>query len=394
MFTYEGLERKLLEKGLNKSDLTKELGISSRTIAKIAKGEKLSRLILEKIAIFLECDADELISEKRETTSFANYRNEGEKGSMKKVVIFGGGTGISNILSGLKLFPVDVTAVIAVSDDGSSTGVLKEELDIPAVGDLGKVLLAMANVDEDFIRLLKYRFEKSGSLYNHPVRNVLLAALIDLKGNLSEASKYMSGLLRVKGTVLPLTEEKVELIGHGRNRLFVGEVAVGQNIRNIEYLTYDHPIKVNPEIVEKVLDSDMIILSPGSLYTSIIPHLLAPAVLEALSKARAPIMYVSNIVSQPGETDGYSVSDHIKVLNKYLGHRRVDLVLANSGTVSSEISERYRTKENKYKVEIDLKETEAQGAKVIMEDLIRVENGSLVHDELKTAYQIFSTLMD
>lgn len=394
MFTYEGLERKLLEKGLNKSDLTKELGISSRTIAKIAKGEKLSRLILEKIAIFLKCDADELITEKREKTSFANYRNEGEKGSMKKVVIFGGGTGISNILSGLKLFPVDVTAVIAVSDDGSSTGVLKEELDIPAVGDLGKVLLAMANVDEDFIRLLKYRFEKSGSLYNHPVRNVLLAALIDLKGNLSEASKYMSGLLRVKGTVLPLTEEKVELIGHGRNRLFVGEVAVGQNIRNIEYLTYDHPIKVNPEIVEKVLDSDMIILSPGSLYTSIIPHLLAPAVLEALSKARAPIMYVSNIVSQPGETDGYSVSDHIKVLNKYLGHRRVDLVLANSGTVSSEISERYRTKENKYKVEIDLKETEAQGAKVIMEDLIRVENGSLVHDELKTAYQIFSTLMD
>lgn len=394
MFTYEGLERKLLEKGLNKSDLTKELGISSRTIAKIAKGEKLSRLILEKIAIFLKCDADELITEKREKTSFANYRNEGEKGSMKKVVIFGGGTGISNILSGLKLFPVDVTAVIAVSDDGSSTGVLKEELDIPAVGDLGKVLLAMANVDEDFIRLLKYRFEKSGSLYNHPVRNVLLAALIDLKGNLSEASKYMSGLLRVKGTVLPLTEEKVELIGHGRNRLFVGEVAVGHNIRNIEYLTYDHPIKVNPEIVEKVLDSDMIILSPGSLYTSIIPHLLAPAVLEALSKARAPIMYVSNIVSQPGETDGYSVSDHIKVLNKYLGHRRVDLVLANSGTVSSEISERYRTKENKYKVEIDLKETEAQGAKVIMEDLIRVENGSLVHDELKTAYQIFSTLMD
>ena len=394
MFTYEGLERKLLEKGLNKSDLTKELGISSRTIAKIAKGEKLSRLILEKIAIFLKCDADELITEKREKTSFANYRNEGEKGSMKKVVIFGGGTGISNILSGLKLFPVDVTAVIAVSDDGSSTGVLKEELDIPAVGDLGKVLLAMANVDEDFIRLLKYRFEKSGSLYNHPVRNVLLAALIDLKGNLSEASKYMSGLLRVKGTVLPLTEEKVELIGHGRNRLSVGEVAVGQNIRNIEYLTYDHPIKVNPEIVEKVLDSDMIILSPGSLYTSIIPHLLAPAVLEALSKARAPIMYVSNIVSQPGETDGYSVSDHIKVLNKYLGHRRVDLVLANSGTVSSEISERYRTKENKYKVEIDLKETEAQGAKVIMEDLIRVENGSLVHDELKTAYQIFSTLMD
>ena len=126
---------------------------------------------------------------------------------MKKIVIFGGGTGLSCILNGLKLFPVDVTAVIAVSDDGSSTGVLRQELDIPAVGDLGKVLLAMANVDDDFVKLLRYRFEKEGSLNNHPVRNVLLAALIDLKGSLTEASKYMSQLLQVKGTVLQITEE-------------------------------------------------------------------------------------------------------------------------------------------------------------------------------------------
>ena len=96
---------------------------------------------------------------------------------MKKVLIFGGGTGLSRVLSGLKLFPVEVTSVIAVSDDGSSTGVLKEELDIPAVGDLGKVLLSMANVDEDFVRLLRYRFSKDGSLHNHPVRNIMLAAL-------------------------------------------------------------------------------------------------------------------------------------------------------------------------------------------------------------------------
>ena len=269
---------------------------------------------------------------------------------MKKVVIFGGGTGISNILSGLKLFPVDVTAVIAVSDDGSSTGILKEELDIPAVGDLGKVLLAMANVDEDFVRLLSYRFSKDGTLHNHPVRNIMLAALIDLKGDLSEASKYMSSLLRVKGTVLPLSEEKVELIGHGRRGKYVGEVSVSQNIKDIDYLTYDHPIKVCSEVISKIAEADMIILSPGSLYTSIIPHLIAPAVLDALGKTKAPIMYISNLVTQPGETDGYSVSDHIKVINRYLGGRKVDLVLANTGNVDKDISERYRTKENKFKV--------------------------------------------
>ena len=131
---------------------------------------------------------------------------------MKKVVIFGGGTGLSCILSGLKLFPIDVTTVIAVSDNGSSTGKLKEELNIPAVGDVGKVLLSMANVDEDFIDLLSYRFQK-GSLNTHPVRNIVLAALIDLKGNLTEATKYMCKLLDIKGTVLPLTGEKIDLVG-------------------------------------------------------------------------------------------------------------------------------------------------------------------------------------
>ena len=228
---------------------------------------------------------------------------------MKKIVIFGGGTGLSCILNGLKLFPVDVTAVIAVSDDGSSTGVLREELDIPAVGDLGKVLLAMANVDDDFVKLLRYRFEKEGSLMNHPVRNVLLAALIDLKGNLTEATKYMSQLLQVKGTVLPITEDKVDLIGYGKDEEYVGESEVSQNIENIERLGYDHPVEINPEIPEKIAEADLIILSPGSLYTSTLPHLIIPDIQQALEHADAPIMYISNLGTQPGETDGYNVSD-------------------------------------------------------------------------------------
>ena len=148
---------------------------------------------------------------------------------MKRVVIFGGGTGLSCILSGLKLFPIDVTTVIAVSDNGSSTGKLKEELNIPAVGDVGKVLLSMANVDEDFIDLLSYRFQK-GSLNTHPVRNIVLAALIDLKGNLTEATKYMCKLLDIKGTVLPLTGEKIDLVGESTGKEYFGEEAVSRNI--------------------------------------------------------------------------------------------------------------------------------------------------------------------
>ena len=166
---------------------------------------------------------------------------------MKKITVFGGGTGLSCLLSGLKLFPVDVTTVITVTDNGSSTGKLKEELDIPAVGDIGKVLLAMANADEDFIRLMSYRFSKAGSLENHPVRNILLAALIDLKGSLSEAARYMCSLLEVKGTVLPLTEEKVELVGKSSDRDYFGEEEVSANIRHIRRLAYDHDIQVSKE---------------------------------------------------------------------------------------------------------------------------------------------------
>ena len=313
---------------------------------------------------------------------------------MRKVVIFGGGTGISCILGGLKLFPIDVTAVIAVSDDGSSTGVLKEELDIPAVGDLGKVLLSMANVDDDFVKLLRYRFQKDGTLYNHPVRNIMLAALIDLKGNLTEASKYMCKLLNVKGTILPLTEEKVELIGHSENGLYLGECAVSENIKSIDYLTYDHPITVSSEIIEKVLDADLIILSPGSLYTSIIPHLIAPDVRDAISDSEAPIMYVSNLVSQPGETDDYTVSDHIKVLNRYLENRKVDIVITNNGRVEEEVSDVYRIKEQKSIVPLDEDAVRDLGVEVISDDIIRIENGSIRHDELKTAFLVFSYLMN
>ncbi|MBQ6370886.1 MAG: YvcK family protein [Firmicutes bacterium] len=312
---------------------------------------------------------------------------------MKKIVIFGGGTGLSCVLGGLKLFPLDVTAVIAVSDDGSSTGVLKEEVDIPAVGDLGKVLLSMANVDEDFVRLLRYRFSKDGTLHNHPVRNVLLAALIDLKGDLTEASKYMSKLLQVKGTVLPLTEEKVELVGYGKSGEFFGESEVSQHISEIDHLAYDHPITVNGEIIEKIREADLVILSPGSLYTSILPHLIVPEVRDALRQASAPIMYISNLVTQPGETDGYSVSDHLRVLNHYLGERKVDVVIANNGVIDFEVSDVYRTREHKTIVDLDSDVIDSLGTRIIADDIIRIENGSIRHDELKTAYRVFSYVM-
>lgn len=312
---------------------------------------------------------------------------------MKKIIVFGGGTGLSCLLSGLKLFPIDVSTVITVSDNGSSTGVLKRELDIPAVGDVGKVLLSMANVDEDFINLLSYRFDRDGSLHNHPVRNIMLAALIDLKGNLTEATRYMSKLLNIKGEVLPLTEDRVELVGEGKHRDFLGEVAVSKNIKNIVKLSYDRDVHVSQEVVSKIEEADLIVFSSGSLYTSILPHLIVDDVVQAIEKAKAPILYVSNLVTQPGETDHYKVSDHLKVLNQYLGNRKVDIVVANNRPIDEVVKENYLRTEDKTVVGLDRAEIEKLDAQIIEDDILSLDNGRIRHDALKTAFLIFSYLM-
>ena len=313
---------------------------------------------------------------------------------MKKVVVFGGGTGISNLLSGLKLFPIDVTTIVAVSDNGSSTGVLKEELDIPAVGDIGKVLLSMANVDQEFTDLLRYRFSKEGTLHNHPVRNIMLAALIDTQGSLTEAAKYMAKILNVKGTVLPLTEDRVELVGMTKRGVdkFYGEEDVSLNVKKIARLHYDKEVHISSEIKKKIKEADLLIFSPGSLYTSILPHLLSKEIVSSLKKAKAPLMYVSNLVTQPGETDGYSVRDHVDVLNSYLEGRKIDVVVANSGEVDKRIKKKYLDTENK--LTVGLEDIEETGAEVITGDIFSIENEKIRHDSLKTAYLIFSYLMN
>ena len=301
---------------------------------------------------------------------------------------------MSVLLSGLKQFPIDVTTVITVSDNGSSTGVLKQELDIPAVGDVGKVLISMANVDEDFLQLLRYRFSKDGSLYNHPVRNIMLAALIDLKGSLSEATGYMCRLLNVKGTVLPLTEEKVELVGKNGRHEYFGQVAVSRNVKNIRKLDYDHSIHISEKVIEKIGEADLIVFSPGSLYTSILPHLIVPELVDAINRSKAPIMYVSNLVTQPGETDHYNVSDHLRVLNSYLGKRNVDIVLANNAQIDNSIRERYLETEKKTVVELDREKVEAMGTRIIEDDIFCIDDDRIRHDALKTAFLVFSYLME
>lgn len=314
---------------------------------------------------------------------------------MKKIVIFGGGSGLSQLLKGLKLFPLDVTAVVSVSDNGKSTGRLREDYHIPAVGDISKVLLAMSDCDNEIRELMNYRFNKSKSLGNHSIKNLLLTALLDLKGNFDSSLPIFEKLLNIKGKVLPLTEDNVNLIGFSsNNKRIEGEENITKCKEKIEKICYSEEINVNPKVLNAVKKANLIILSSGSPMTSIIPHLLNKELNDAIVNSKAKKMYVCNLFTQPGETDDYKVSDHIKLLESYLGENSIDIVLANNAKMNSELVKKYSKEEQKDPVKLDLDDVEKMGKIVLADKLYKIEENYYRHDSLKTAYMIFSYLMD
>lgn len=314
---------------------------------------------------------------------------------MKKVVIFGGGSGLSQILKGLKLFPLDITAVVSVSDNGGSTGRVRKDYNIPAVGDISKVLLAMSDCDEDLKNLMNYRFTKSKTLGNHSIKNLLLTALIDLKGNFDKSLPILEKLLDTKGKVLPLTEDIVDLVGiTSDGKRLVGEEQITKTKKVIERIEYSKEIEVNPLVIDAVKKANLIIFSSGSIITSIIPHLLNKKLNSAIKSSKAKKLYICNLFTQPGETDNFKVSDHVKLLEEYLGKNSIDIVVANNAKMNSELVKKYSKKEQKDPVILDKEELDKMHKCLITDRLYKIEENVYRHDALKTAYLIFSYLMD
>ena len=314
---------------------------------------------------------------------------------MKKVVIFGGGSGLSQLLKGLKLFPIEITAVVTVADNGASSGRLRKELKIPAVGDVSKVMLSMANVSDDLIDLMNYRFVKSKTLGNHSVKNLLLTALLDMKGSFDKAIPVLADILDLKGTVLPLTEDSINLVGITTDgKKIYGEEQITKCASKIDYVEYDKEFTVNPKVFAAIKSADLIIFSSGSLLTSIIPHLIDKTLVKAINGTASPKMYICNLFTQPGETDDFSVYDHVAYLEKYLGQGNLDVVIANNTIMSSKLASRYASEELKDPVIFDLSEFEGSNIHLIADKLFTIEDGYYRHDSLKTAYLIFSYLMD
>lgn len=314
---------------------------------------------------------------------------------MKKIVIFGGGSGLSQMLKGLKLFPIDITAVVSVSDNGGSTLRLRKDFNIPAVGDISKVLIAMSNTDKDIINLMNYRFKQSKSLGNHSVKNLLLTALLEQKGDFASAIPVLAKLLDVEGRILPITEDNAELMGITEdNKKIYGETSITKTKKKIIKIAYDQEVKANPEVLEAIKEADLIIFSSGSLLTSIIPNIIIDDIVKAIKKSKVPKLYICNLVTQPGETDDYKVSNHIEELEKYLGKGTINIVLANNVEIPHELVEKYATEEQKDPVELDEATLRQRKVRVIKDKMYTIEDGYLRHDTLKTAYLVFSILME
>ena len=263
-------------------------------------------------------------------------------------MVLGGGTGLSTLLRGWKQFPIDITAIVSVCDDGSSTGILREEFNIPAVGDIRRVIVSLSETEPLVQELFNYRFHTTSDLDGHTVGNLLLTAMTEITGNLSDGIESLSKVLNLKGKVVPLTEDNVTLMAEMEDGSIVeGEHHITVDRRNIKRVFYKEEPTPTSEAIKAILEADLIVLSMGSLFTSIIPNLICDKIVGALEKSSAKIMYVCNMMTQPGETDGFTVTDHVSMLNQYLGQRKVDVVIANNGKIDATLAEKYETLEQK-----------------------------------------------
>ena len=313
----------------------------------------------------------------------------------KKVVVLGGGTGMSFLLTGLKDFPVDITAVITVSDNGRSTGKLRREFNMPAVGDIRKVITNLSSIDSDIKEMLEYRFSTTSDLNGHAVGNLILTSLFNITGSLKDSIASLSKLLDVRHRVLPISEEAdLTLMGETiEGDVIEGEEQITESRRKFKRIYYKKEPKVLDEVLDAIEEADLIIFSMGSLYTSILPNIICKEIKNALNESKAPIMYLCNAMTQPGETDKFSVSDHVKLLNNYLDKRKVDVVVASNTAIDPEIVKIYETEEQKDQVVIDHEELEKLDIDLIESDMLTVIDGVIRHNSLKLSSCIFSYLM-
>jgi uncharacterized cofD-like protein len=317
-------------------------------------------------------------------------RQEGQP----RIVIIGGGTGLPVLLRGLKHYPVDITAIVTVADDGGSSGRLREDLHIPPPGDIRNVLAALSDVEPLIEEMFQHRFKTSNELSGHSLGNLILAAMTSITGNFVHAIQEMSKVLNVHGKVLPAAIQSVVLNAEMEDGTIVsGESKIpysGKKIHKV-FLTPDD-IRPLPETLQAIRQADLIILGPGSLYTSILPNLLVPKLGEEVCRSRAKKVYICNLMTQAGETHNYSASDHVEALYKHMDSAFIHTILVNNEEIPQDVQLRYK-EELANPVQYDLPRLFELGLEVVHADIAIQEKGALRHDPKKVAEILYNLLL-
>lgn len=266
---------------------------------------------------------------------------------MKKVVTIGGGTGSFTLLSGLKKYPLELSAIVSMADDGGSTGILRDELGVLPPGDVRQCLVALSDTPDMLRELMNYRFAEGG-LEGHSFGNIFLSALEKITGDFGRGVEEAAKILNVRGEVVPVTLSDTRLYMELKN----GDVLSGEHEINISQKFEEVGVKkvalrprprVNPLALKKILEADLIIIGPGNHYCAIIPNLLVPGIAEALRKTKAKIVYNCNLISKHGQTDLFSLEDYVREINGYIGHERIDYVTYNIKKPSAQLLKKYQS---------------------------------------------------
>ena len=302
------------------------------------------------------------------------------------------------MLRGLKNYTNNITAIVTVGDDGGGSGKIREDFGMLPPGDIRNCILALADTEPIMEKLLQYRF-KEGSLEGQSFGNLFLAAMAGISDNFEEAVQRMSSVLAVTGKVLPVTLDDMKLVAILEN----GDEIDGESRIPDEAIARKSKIKklmINPENAKPLVDAlkaieeaDAIIMGPGSLYTSIIPNLLVTEIADTICESDAIKIYISNIMTQPGETDDFTAADHLKTLINYGGKKCVDYVIANNGTIPDDIKERY-LKEGSKLVELDRDNIKGLGVEIVEENLVKITKGYVKHDSEYLADIIMKTVIE
>lgn len=309
----------------------------------------------------------------------------------KKIVTIGGGTGNSILLRGVKNFTSNITTIVTVADDGGGSGVLREDLGMLPPGDIRNCLVALANTEPIMEKLINYRFS-NGQLKGQSLGNLLIAAMNDICGDFNEAIKEISNVLAITGKVLPMTLDNVKLFAE----LEDGSTIEGES--NITFLNRKNGGKIKrvftspklllplKESIDSIMDADIVLLGPGSLYTSIIPNLLVTDISKALKETKAEVVYILNIMTQPGETNGYNVTDHVVAIIDHANSNIIDRIVVNSKEVDKYAKYRYKSIENStpiYITDEDRENMEKLGIEIIEADICDISYDYIVHDSNK-----------